>query len=89
MEIEAPELAAQGAEQYWPRLTAYNFGSGHTLYKLDSKVQSEGQPIVYIPALKGNMVGDELKITTESAAKTGIEGEQVFLEKQGQFNVEG
>ncbi len=89
LEIESPEAAALGADQYWPRLTAYSVGDGHTLYKLDSPSQNEGLAIVYIPALKAEKIGEKLSISPDGQVITGARAEQVFQEKQREFNVAG
>jgi hypothetical protein len=89
MEIMSPEVAALGPDNYLPRLQAYSFGAGHTLYKLDSSTQNDGEPIVYVPALKSEMVDGKLSISPDGDVRTGAGGEQAFRDLQAQFNVEG
>jgi hypothetical protein len=88
LEIEAPDILALGEQVYWPRLSSYSFGGGHILYRLDSTTQQDGIAIVYVPALKADMIGDKLNLTAESPAKSGADGERAYLEKQAEYNDE-
>ena len=71
------------------RVAAYAFGPdghNHTLLKLDSNSEFDGQPILYLPPFKREVVGEKLKIGFEGVAKTGEEGQEEYTRRKALYN---
>jgi hypothetical protein len=89
MQIESPTLAALGPEQYMNRLKSYAFGPvghNHTLFKLDSNSEFDGQPILYLPPFKREVQDQKLNIGFDGVAKTGTDGQEQYSRQKALYD---